>query len=640
MDFSVFTRFAADSRVGEVVRRVQRDLKPLQDQARRIGGQWQKASLAGARLAGQMRGLGLAGLAAAGGGLALFGRMTARADTMVKFADRVGIGTERLQELQFIAERTGVGDRLNDSLRIFSVNLGKMKTGSGELYSLLSKAGPAFLKELEAASSTDEALDLVLAKLGEIEDPARRSAFAVAAFGESGLAMINMAQQGEDELGRLARRAHELGFVMSEDTARGAEVFEDNLTNLRAAAFGVGNILMKEFLPAMTGAAQRLTEFVAAHRTEIVEGFAKAVEVGGQVVGGFTAFAERAWPVIDGVVTAIGGWQNAGLALAALLAVKLLAPLAAFTFQVGKLAWTAASLAPVILKVGAALAGSASAALVPAFVAAKGVVVSFGVALMATPVGWILAAVAAIAGAAYLIYRYWGDIGDFFERIWDSAGKAVGDGIERIGALAGLAAEVGQSFFGMLDGLGQHVFGVWDSAAKAVGDGVERIGALAGFAAEVGRSFFGMFDGLGQHVFGIWESLRGIVSQGVLWIVERVQGLVGMLPDFALDRLGLDGLGDYAARLREGMASGERAAESVLGSTGPAATGGAGVPAFANAAAAAAAAPGVARLEHYLRMVLQVEGLPRGADVKVVEREGVDALELDVGYSRAGFFKD
>lgn len=56
--------------------------------------------------------------------------------------------------------------------------------------------------------------------------------------------------------------------------------------------------------------------------------------------------------------------------------------------------------------------------------------VMFGASLMATPVGWFIAGVAVIAGAVYLIYRYWEPIKAFFAQLWEgviNAGQGVVD---------------------------------------------------------------------------------------------------------------------------------------------------------------------------------------------------------------------
>lgn len=45
-------------------------------------------------------------------------------------------------------------------------------------------------------------------------------------------------------------------------------------------------------------------------------------------------------------------------------------------------------------------------------------IITMGIAFMTTPIGWVVAGIAAIAGGAYLIYRNWDKIGPYFKNIW------------------------------------------------------------------------------------------------------------------------------------------------------------------------------------------------------------------------------
>lgn len=69
---------------------------------------------------------------------------------------------------------------------------------------------------------------------------------------------------------------------------------------------------------------------------------------------------------------------------------------------------------PVLVAIGTFIAGPFLVALGTAAIAIGG----FGVALMATPIGWFIAAVAGIVGVAGLIYENWGPIADWFDGIW------------------------------------------------------------------------------------------------------------------------------------------------------------------------------------------------------------------------------
>lgn len=57
--------------------------------------------------------------------------------------------------------------------------------------------------------------------------------------------------------------------------------------------------------------------------------------------------------------------------------------------------------------------------LIPAFLGLIGAVKAFGIALLTTPVGWILLGLTALAGAAYLVIKNWDAVSGFFSQMWE-----------------------------------------------------------------------------------------------------------------------------------------------------------------------------------------------------------------------------
>jgi len=98
-----------------------------------------------------------------------------------------------------------------------------------------------------------------------------------------------------------------------------------------------------------------------------------------------------------------------------------------------------------LVAVGLVLAGPLLLAITTLTVA----VAKLGLVILATPVGWIMAAIAAVAAAVYLIIRNWDSIAAFFSGLW------------------GRVVEGFQSFVAMIGALWDGVLGIFTS----VGDG-------------------------------------------------------------------------------------------------------------------------------------------------------------------------
>ncbi len=105
------------------------------------------------------------------------------------------------------------------------------------------------------------------------------------------------------------------------------------------------------------------------------------------------------------------------------------------------------------LVVGGAALQAFAVVFASGFTVMIGAVKAFGVALLTTPLGWILAAVAAIAAAAYLIYDNWEPISEFFTTLWDGiVGKfqsALGVMRSGLGAISNIVPDGLKGFFGI-----------------------------------------------------------------------------------------------------------------------------------------------------------------------------------------------
>lgn len=101
----------------------------------------------------------------------------------------------------------------------------------------------------------------------------------------------------------------------------------------------------------------------------------------------------------------VGGWENLGLILAAFTFGPALISVAAGIVQI----------VTGLVALGGAIAGLSVTGPILAIGAAFKVV---GAMILATPIGWLIAGIAAIAGAAYLIYNNWDAIIKWFGGAW------------------------------------------------------------------------------------------------------------------------------------------------------------------------------------------------------------------------------
>ncbi|QCO07538.1 phage tail tape measure protein [Azospirillum argentinense] len=144
-----------------------------------------------------------------------------------------------------------------------------------------------------------------------------------------------------------------------------------------------------------------------------------------------------------------------------------------------------------------------------ALLAARGAMMLFNVAMAANPIGAVVAAVAALAGAVYLLYDNWGPVSDWFTGQWKAI-KLVFSGF-----LAFLAGVFTGDFAAAMDGL------------KTIGQGL--LDWFRGWGDAIGAVFGKVADWI--------KSLFDIDIAGALQ--GKLAALTGSLPAWVTDTLGL-----------------------------------------------------------------------------------------------------
>lgn len=352
--------------------------KPVRDFKKSLGDLKEKSGLddviggfkgVGHALAGVIAKVGILGgvLGAAAAGML---SIVAAEDELGKKATELGVGVDFLAQLRYAADRTGVDMmQLNVGLSMFSANLGKARAGTGTLVNLLKKASPALLHQLKAAKSNEEAFNLLAAAMGKLHDPAKRAALAQAALGNARLAPLFA--QGAKGLAALRKRYTEIAGSQKDAAGTAADV-DDAMADLHAALDGVKAALVTGLGPAMKDLIQRMQKFFTANRARIAEW---AKDLGKKIPGA----VEKLIGAFKAVVGAVAPFVDSSTKLkviAGVLAAVILGPLVESVYALGE-------------------------------------------AILTTPVGWILAAIAAIAAGVYEIIKHWKGISAFFVNLWD-----------------------------------------------------------------------------------------------------------------------------------------------------------------------------------------------------------------------------
>lgn len=200
-----------------------------------------------------------------------------RMDEMSKFSQRLGDSAENISSLVYAA-------KLND------VEMGALQTGLKSVNEWYVKTGQS------AGSMREELLQQAEVFSGLADGPAK-AALAVERFGEAGINLLPMLNQGRAGIEGLEAEARRLGVTISSEAAQSAEELNDSLTKLKATSEGYMNKIASGLAPALTSLANGFSHITGALAADsdfgwlrdglsaLVEGFNKLL-VGPLLAGG------------------------------------------------------------------------------------------------------------------------------------------------------------------------------------------------------------------------------------------------------------------------------------------------------------------------------------------------------------------
>lgn len=360
-----------------------------------VGGMGSAVGAARDKLLGLGASLGITG----SGMVLLVTSMASSAAEVQNWSKRLGVSSTYLQEMQYAAGKYGVEqDALIDGMKELSLRADEFAlTGKGGGAEAFQRLGLSESQIKGTMGNTEALFDLVTKQLGKVTNVAKRQRLVDELFGGSGgEQMAEWVSVGAEQRAKLIDEARKLGVILNEEDIAAAREFHNQIDRMGAALKGVRNIVGAALMPVLSKLMDQFQEAFIQYRPQI-EAFADAFarDLPGnldKVKGFFGDIYQRVKPVIS-----------------------------AF----GKLTDTFGSANVVIAALGLYIGGG----LLISLGSLVGAIATLGATLLTTPVGWFLAAIVAIGAAAFIIYRNWDKITEFFQAKWDGVKAAFSDGL-------------------------------------------------------------------------------------------------------------------------------------------------------------------------------------------------------------------
>ncbi|WP_375637876.1 MULTISPECIES: phage tail tape measure protein [unclassified Bartonella] len=304
--------------------------------------------------------------------------------------------------------------------------------------------------------STSVLLEEITDKMSKMKSQAQRQHIAALLFGGDGKEMATMLAQGMAPIKELFAKARKGKWLIGADVARYAADLSDKLGAFKKKIGGIASFIGARFMPVINDMIDGFSKLIDENRDLIQTTVASWAKTLKKVLNDLLNPTSDLRKGISDLTERIKGWFQwlepligeitlfkVGLvALGSFIFGPLIAALAAvgtafvslgitiMTTPIGWLmggiaalfvlyqywdklnGWVAASLAAV----GAVLIAS----LIPAITAVSSAFISLGIAIMTTPIGWIIGGIAALVAAGYLLYKHWDTVISFISKLWDS----------------------------------------------------------------------------------------------------------------------------------------------------------------------------------------------------------------------------
>ena len=248
----------------------------------------------------------------------------AYADNILTLSTNTGIAAETLQEYQYMAELTDTSlETITGSMAKLIRNMQNAKNGTGNAAAAFAAMGVSVTDANGELRDNEEVFTEVIDKLGKMSNETQRDAYAMDIFGKSAQDLNSLIAVGKDGIAAFAKEAHDMGYVLDEETLSSLVAVDDALVRLDNFMTMIKNTIGAALAPAVTELADELQAWARSVDWEQVG--QDVAEVGGAIKD-FVMFVlengSEILTVISGVGAGFATWKVVGLITSVVGAIK------------------------------------------------------------------------------------------------------------------------------------------------------------------------------------------------------------------------------------------------------------------------------------------------------------------------------
>lgn len=185
------------------------------------------------------------------------------ADDIITMSKVTGIGTDKLQEMSYMADLVDVSvETVTGSMRRLSKNMLSAEDGTGSAAEAFKTLGVEVTDSAGNLRDNEDVFAEIIDALGKMDDETRRDATAMTLFGKSAQDLNPLIAAGGDAIKDYTREAHEMGYVLDTETLNSLGAVQDGFDRFKALGTAVKNQIGAALAPTIEKLTKKLTDLV------------------------------------------------------------------------------------------------------------------------------------------------------------------------------------------------------------------------------------------------------------------------------------------------------------------------------------------------------------------------------------------
>lgn len=197
--------------------------------------------------------------------------MSKTADDLLTLSTQTSLTTDQLQEFEYASELVDVStDTLRGSLVKLTNNMQTAATGTGSAAETFKKLHVKVSDSSGKLKDNYEVFLKTIDALGKMKNETERDALAMDIFGRSATDLNPLIEAGSGRLKELAEQAHEVGYVVDNETLQSFGELDDAMQKLDKQGDAVKRSFAEALLPIITAFAEAVSKIPTPVLTAVI----------------------------------------------------------------------------------------------------------------------------------------------------------------------------------------------------------------------------------------------------------------------------------------------------------------------------------------------------------------------------------